>query len=323
MFLIATDKAKQPMASPSAYFRVLLMVVIGFTSVLLSNSSQLKAEGLGFSTLSPPKSRFKLPNLGDISVWKNDMQKAKIAYRNRKFTKARKHLHRALKKGNFIAGWYLGHIHRLGLGVPSNRGKAFKFYRQVALEYDDAGVRPRIFMITLDSLVRVADGYRTGIKSIGVKRDYARAMRLYKKAANRGHPAAQFGIGRMYLGGQGIKKNPSLGLRWINLAARKNYPQALALLGDLYWKGKYVKKRKALALMMYIVATKNTNEALHPNIYDRLDELYNKASEKIAGQGQRLAEDWLQRYPPQRSRFNQTRRQAPNRALVKSVNSSN
>lgn len=249
------------------------------------------------------------------------MQKAKLAYRHRKFGKARKYLHRALAKGNFIAAWYLGHIHRLGLGVPADPGKAFKYYRQVALEYDDNAVRSRIFMITLDSLVRVANGYRTGVKSAGIKRDYARAMRLYKKAANRGHPAAQFGIGRMYLDGQGTKKNPSLGLRWINLSARKNYPAALALLGDLYWKGKYVKKRQALGLMMYIVASKNTNEALHPGMFDRLDELYNKSSDKITRQGERLAQDWLERYPPRRSSFNQSRRQTPNGAFVKAVGS--
>ena len=311
------------MVSPSVSLRLLGLVVIAFFGLGLSSPINVKAESLGFSTLSPPKSKFKLPNLGKISIWKNDMQKAKIAYRNRQFTKARKHLHIALKKGNFVAAWYLGHIHRLGLGVPANRGKAFNYYRQVALEYDDAGVRPRIFMITLDSLVRVANGYRTGLKSAGLKRDYGRAMRLYKKAANRGHPAAQFGIGRMYLGGQGTKKNPSLGLRWINLSARKNFPPALALLGELYWKGKYVKKRRALALMMYIVASKNTNEALHPKIFDRLDSLYNKASEQTAGQGQKLAQDWLQRYPPRRSRFNQTRRQSPSGALVKSVSGSN
>jgi len=314
-------KANKPVALPLAILRVLAFVTISVLGFSLNSTNNAKAEGLGFSTLSPPKSKFKFPNLGDISIWKNDMQKAKIAYRHRKFNKARKYLHRALAKGNFIAAWYLGHIHRLGLGVPADSGKAFKYYRQVALEYDDNAVRNRIFMITLDSLVRVADGYRTGIKSAGVKRDFARAMRLYKKAANRGHPAAQFGIGRMYLSGQGTKKNPSLGLRWINLSARKNYPAALALLGDLYWKGKYVKKRKALGLMMYIVASKNTNEALHPGIFDRLDELYNKASEKITGQGERLAQDWLERYPARRSRYNQSRRQTPSGAFVKAVGS--
>ena len=320
----STYRTRRPVVLlPLIALRMLGFAAIASLGLSFANPVAAKAEGLGFSTLSPPKSKFKIPNLGDISIWKNDMEKAKIAYRHRQFDKARKHLRRALAKGNFVAAWYLGHIHRLGLGVPVDRAKAFKYYRQVAIEYDDNAVRSRIFMITLDSLVRVANGYRTGIKSAGIKRDYARALRLYKKAANRGHPAAQFGIGRMYLNGQGAKKNPSLGLRWVNLSARKNYPPALALLGDFYWKGKYVKKRKALGLMMYIIASKNTNEALHPAIFDRLDQLYNKSSDKITGQGERLAQDWMQRYPPKRARFNESKRQTPTSAFVKSVAGSN
>lgn len=246
-----------------------------------------------FTKLMPPISKFRLPDLGNISIWKNDMQKAKKAYRKGNYSKARKYLHKALNNGNFIAAWYLGHIHRLGLGVPVNQGKAFHFYRTVALEYDDNGLPPRIFLIALDSLVRVADGYRVGIKSAGIKKDYKRAMRLYNKAATRGHPAAQFGLANMYLKGQAVKPDTKKALRWIKLAARKRFPPALAQLAEFTYKGKYIPKNKVRAVAMYIVATRNSNEALYPVIFDRLDQLSGQLSEENFRQSQNLADRWM------------------------------
>jgi TPR repeat protein len=252
---------------------------------------------IDISGLIPKGFANKVANLGNISIWKNDMQKAKQAYRKGKYQKARKHLHRALKKGNFIAAWYLGHMHRLGLGVPANKGKAFHFYRIVALEYDDRIQNPRVLRITIDALVRVADGYRTGIKSGGIKRDYRRALRIYSQVASRGHPGAQYNLGLMYMRGQGAKKNISRGLRWINYAARKRYPAALATLGELYWKGKHLKKSRSRAMMMYLVATRSANEARQPRIFDRLDSMANKSSQDDYLLAERLAQIWEQRNP--------------------------
>ena len=282
------------------YLGVLLMA----GALLLSVAKQAQAEQtrLGFSKLLPPKSKFQLPNLGDISIWRNDMQKAKQAYRKGKYRKARKYLHKALKSGNFLAAWYLGHIHRLGLGVPVDHGKAFHFYRTVALEYNDHGLPPRMFLIVLDSLVRVADGYRTGVKSGGIKRDYNRAMRLYTKAATRGHPAAQFGLANMYLKGQAVKPNSKKAVRWIRLAARKRFPPALAQLGELSLQGKYVRKSRVRAVAMYIVATRSGNEALYPQIFDRLDQLARKLSEEEYQLASELAGQWIARNDLHRTR---------------------
>jgi len=259
----------------------------------LPDTAHAQEKGFGFSKLAPPISKFRLPRLGDISIWKNDMQKAKKAYKNGDYHSAIKYLHRALDNGNFIAAWYLGHIHRLGLGVPVNHGKAFHFYRTVALEYDDHGLPPRVFLIALDSLVRVADGYRTGIKSAGIKRDYRRAMRLYNKAANRGHPAAQFGLANMYLKGQSVKPNSKKAVRWIRLAARKRFPPALAQLAEFAYAGKYIRKNRVRAVAMYIVATRSSNEALYPVIFDRLDQLAGKLTDEEYQQAQNLAERWI------------------------------
>ncbi|VAV98497.1 hypothetical protein MNBD_ALPHA08-609 [hydrothermal vent metagenome] len=273
----------------------LLAALVLALGLLMPTALYAGGDTFNFSKLAPPKSKFKLPNLGDISIWKNDMQKAKQAYRKGNYTKARKYLQKALKSGNFLAAWYLGHIHRLGLGVPADAGKAFQFYRTVAVEYNDRGLPPRMFLIVLDSLVRVADGYRTGIKSGGVKKDYARAMRLYNKAATRGHPAAQFGLANMFMKGQAVKRNPKKAVRWMRLAARKRFPPALAQLGDLSAEGKLVRKSMIRAVAMYIVATTGTNEALYPQIFDRLDELSRKLTDKEYQRAQSLAVRWMEK----------------------------
>ncbi len=274
-----------------------LVLAVG---LLMPAAAYAGGDSFSFNKLVPPKSKFKIPGLGDISIWKNDMQKAKQAYRKSNYVKARKYFQKALKSGNFLAAWYLGHIHRLGLGVPVDAGKAFYYYRTVAAEYNDRGLPRRMFLIVLDSLVRVADGYRTGIQSNGIqsngiKKDYVRAMRLYNKAATRGHPAAQFGLANMYLNGQAVKANPRKAVRWMRLAARKRFPPALARLGDFSAAGKFVGKSMIKAVAMYMVATTGTNEALYPGIFDRLDELSGKLNDEEYQRAQNLAVRWMEK----------------------------
>lgn len=289
----------------------LVAVVLAVALLLPVGVSHADDNSFGFSKLAPPKSKFRIPGLGDISIWKNDMQKAKQAYRDGKYAKAMKYFQKARKNGNFLAAWYLGHIYRLGLGVPVNPGKAFHLYREVAVEYDDHGLPPRMFLIVLDSLVRVADGYRSGIKSDGIKRDYRRAMRLYSKAARRGHPAAQFGLANMYLTGQSVKRNPKKAVRWIRLAARKRFPPALAQLGEFSIQGKYMRKSKIRAVAMYIIATQGTNEAHYPHIFDRLDQLSRQLTDEEYQRAKNLADRWMKANRLQRTRGRVLRRPAP------------
>ena len=279
--------------STARHFGVLMLL----GALLMPISAQADESFFDLKKLLPSASKFKFPdlNLGNISIWKNDMQKAKKAYRKGKYRKARKYLHKALKNGNFLAAWYLGHIHRQGLGVPVDHGKAFHFYRTVALEYDDDGLPPRMFLIVLDSLVRVADGYRTGVKSGGVSRDFRRAMRLYNKAANRGHPAAQYGLASMFLKGQGVKKNGTKAVRWYQLSARKRFPPALAQLGEFSLQGRYFRKSKIRATAMYMVATRDADEGIYADLHNRLDQLSRKLDDEEYQQAQEVAEGWIQR----------------------------
>lgn len=72
----------------------------------------------------------------------------------------------------------------------------------------------------------------------GVNADLDRAIRLYCKAANRGHVDAQYYLGRVYAHGRGVKRDDGLAAAWFKRAAEKRHPQARNMLTLLRAKPK-------------------------------------------------------------------------------------
>jgi hypothetical protein len=70
-------------------------------------------------------------------------------------------------------------------------------------------------------------------------RDAVRAAEWYRRAAERGHPDAQYNLGFMYLLGEGVQTSPSEGLQWLRRSADQGDETAIRLLADLYRNGKY------------------------------------------------------------------------------------
>ncbi|MGE0211988.1 MAG: tetratricopeptide repeat protein [Parvibaculaceae bacterium] len=255
--------------------------------------------GSQFYSFMPAKPKIDPPSLlGDISLWQNHMQKAKKAYRNGDYDKARKHLEAAVENGNVVANWYLGHIWRLGLGVQVDQAKAFDCYRKVAEDYDPSEPRPGVLDIMVDSIVRVADYYRDGDAAAGIRADPQRAFQLYNAAVGYAHPGAQFGLGSMYLKGSWVNRNTNQALRWLTLAARKRYAPAQALLGDLYWGGEIVRQDRSAAVMWYTLATQASRPEQQPQIFDRLDIMLAQVSPTERADGEAGAQAWSERFPP-------------------------
>lgn len=63
------------------------------------------------------------------------------------------------------------------------------------------------------------------------------AVTWFRKAADQGNAAGEFGLGRMYALGEGIEKDPKKALYWITLAAEKDYLLAVKLLAQAYRRG--------------------------------------------------------------------------------------
>jgi len=67
--------------------------------------------------------------------------------------------------------------------------------------------------------------------------DYATALAEWRPRAERGDPAAQYGLGYMYRHGQGVPQNSKEAGLWYKKAAMQGYVKAQIKLGLMYAKG--------------------------------------------------------------------------------------
>jgi TPR repeat protein len=63
------------------------------------------------------------------------------------------------------------------------------------------------------------------------------AVALYRKSAEQGEPAGEYGLGRAYADGAGIKQDSALALEWYRKAEKKDYAPALDALARAYRAG--------------------------------------------------------------------------------------
>jgi TPR repeat protein len=107
-------------------------------------------------------------------------------------------------KGNVLAQYNLGMMHRHGLGVPKDLTEAVKWYQLAAVNGD---VRAQYTLGTLYQFPKH-----------GLTSDYRKAITFYKSAAEQGHSNAQRNLGIMYWKGLGITKNLISAYVWTNMA---------------------------------------------------------------------------------------------------------
>ena len=63
------------------------------------------------------------------------------------------------------------------------------------------------------------------------------AVEWYQKAADQGSAGGEYGLGQMYLKGEGVKKDVELGRRYIERAATNNHVEAVKVMMDSYRQG--------------------------------------------------------------------------------------
>lgn len=103
------------------------------------------------------------------------------------------------------------------------------------------------------------------------QRNPREAFRLFKLAADGGHPEAIFKLGKYHFYGYGTAKNEAEALRYLSIAAEKN-GEAAVLCGRLYEYGKTIPRDKTKAVDYYWKAADlNNREA-----YFRLAAKYEK-----------------------------------------------
>lgn len=63
------------------------------------------------------------------------------------------------------------------------------------------------------------------------------AVALYRKAAEQGEPAGEFGLGTMYAEGAGVPRDAAAAIAWYRKAEKKNHAPALDALARAYRTG--------------------------------------------------------------------------------------
>ena len=93
----------------------------------------------------------------------------------------------------------------------------------------------------------------------GVPKNYAEAMSWWRKAADQGDANAQYNLGTMYGNGRGVPKDYAEAFKWFRLAAEQGLAVAQNNLGRMYDKGEGVPKDNAEAMKWYRKAAEQGN----------------------------------------------------------------
>ena len=68
----------------------------------------------------------------------------------------------------------------------------------------------------------------------GVEINKAESFKWFMKAAEQGHPAAQYQVAMMYMDGEGVTEDSEIAFTWITRSAESGFAEAQDYLGDYY-----------------------------------------------------------------------------------------
>jgi uncharacterized protein len=93
-------------------------------------------------------------------------------------------------------------------------------------------------------------------KGLGVEKDYAEAVRWFRKATAQSYALAQYHLGVHFHYGEGVEKDYVEAMRWFLKAAEQNHDGSQAFMGVCYAEGKGVEKDYVEAYAWYNLAAK-------------------------------------------------------------------
>ena len=124
--------------------------------------------------------------------------------------------------GDPFAQRNIGHLYRLGLGVPQDFAVALSWYQRAA---DQGLVRAQANLANMM------------LRGQGIDHDPEGAASWFHRAASAGHAISQFNIGQMYHKGLAVPQDRSLALGWFNLAADVGHKRSIELVAIMSAEG--------------------------------------------------------------------------------------
>jgi len=146
-----------------------------------------------------------------VPVQAQTFEQSLAAAQRRDYSTAFAGLSKHAEQGHAGAQYNLGHMYRLGHGVPKNKQIAVTWYRKAAMQgHDDAQHKLGIM-------------YDSGH---GVVKDGQQAAAWYRRAADQGHADAQYDLGVSYAKGEGVARNDPMAYFWFLLASAQGIKNA-------------------------------------------------------------------------------------------------
>ena len=132
-----------------------------------------------------------------------------------------------------------------------------------------------------------------------MKRDYAEAVKWFRKAAEQGDPNGQDDLASMYESGDGVRQNNAeAAARWYRKAAEQGVPGAQSSLGLLYFSGEGVPQDYAQAYKwLYLAAERMpASSVVDMQWRDMIVETRGRVAAKMTraqiAEAQKLAREW-------------------------------
>jgi len=176
--------------------------------------------------------------------------------------------------------YYLAQCYEKGWGVAQNLQTALYFYAEAA-NLGDAVSKKKTKELTklidaankeytaeeIEEWFEKGEEYYFGDDE--TEPNYKEAIKWYRKAANTGHPDAQFSLGYCYLNGLGVATDEDVACKWLKKAAEQKHPEAVYNLGTCFEQGSGVAIDIEKALSLYTEA----KELGYADANDAIDQL--------------------------------------------------
>ena len=108
----------------------------------------------------------------------------------------------------------------------------------------------------------------------GVAKDCGKTIEWYKKAVEQGYSRAQNNLGSMYVLGYGVKQDYEKAIKWIRKSVEQGYSGGQNNLGYMYEKGYGVRQDYKEAVKWYIKAAEQGNSTAQFNLGDVYEKGY-------------------------------------------------
>jgi TPR repeat protein len=92
-------------------------------------------------------------------------------------------------------------------------------------------------------------------------RDFATALKHFRKAAEEEAADAQLHLGAMYFNGHGVAQDRDEAARWFHKAALRGNLEAQHILGVIYWDGRGVTRNYVSSYMWFDIASQNGSKS--------------------------------------------------------------